>query len=173
MFRALADCFLKCVQSSELTEKDKQEATTIAATYNGKAAELGKRRKSTRLTRKGVIMKIDFNKILIGLDTYTSYVPGLSTVTNLVDLALKALFRGGKEAPASSYRRHIQSKVVKDCALLLIPVIGNILVPALNSPKKRGQYYEKMGDTSKAIEEYTKGPRRGCRNTHFPCKMLQ
>ena len=100
---------------------------------------------------------IDFNKILISLDTYTSYIPGLSTITNLVDLALKAIFRG-KPTPEFSYRRYIQSKSVADCALLMIPVIGNILVPALNIPKKRGQYYERKKDMNRALAWYKRLP---------------
>lgn len=66
---------------------------------------------------------------LAEVDNICDYIPipGLSTITNLVDLILKCFApRLSTETPDSKFWAHIQTKGICRCFILLIPIIGNI-----------------------------------------------
>jgi len=66
---------------------------------------------------------------MVSLDNFFDYVPVFSTITNIVDLFQKCLvlpFMDKKNIADSHYFTHIDQKSAGRCALLLIPVIGNL-----------------------------------------------
>jgi hypothetical protein len=96
------------------------------------------------------------NKFFVKLDLVCDYIPVISTISNIVDLAQKALiycFRADPRPISSYYFRHIKKKDVNDCVWLLIPVIGNIYVHN-RSQLRQAKYFESMGEAEKAIEIY-------------------
>lgn len=63
------------------------------------------------------------------IDYYCDFVPGLSTVSNLVNLILKAglgLFASEETIKESYYFTHLDQKDVFECVTAMIPVLGNI-----------------------------------------------
>lgn len=68
---------------------------------------------------------------LVSLDTLMDYIPVVSTLTNLVDLFQKCLvvpFMHEKYIHTSHYFTHIKNKSFARCAVLLLPVVGNIVI---------------------------------------------
>jgi TPR repeat protein len=80
-----------------------------------------------------------FQRFLVTADKVMDYIPIASTVNNLVDLFLK-VFRSKpveETAKPSHYIKHIKEK--NHCAILLIPVIGNVfkIYDVLTTEKKQ------------------------------------
>jgi TPR repeat protein len=101
-------------------------------------------------------MNIDVNKILIYLDIAFDYIPVVSSISNLIEIFLKAtVVPKNKIAARDHYYTHLQEKHYKRCLVLLIPVIGNIKV-ALNDYRdynfQRGK--ENYNHLSKAFSHF-------------------
>lgn len=75
---------------------------------------------------------------LTNFNNVADYVPGLSTVTSLVDLVQKAFLhlKGEQVVKSSAYYTHIQDKSKLRCVALLVPVLGNIVVGLYDLGKK-------------------------------------
>ena len=83
--------------------------------------------------------------ILITVDNCSDYVPGWSAVTNLVDIFEKGVgeWACGTEAlKEHEYCKHIHDKPYWRCALLLLPIIGNVIIAIYDYYQMRHQ--EKM-----------------------------
>src|SRR5580693_3993217 len=68
---------------------------------------------------------------LVKIDNFSSYVPVLSTVVNLVDLFQKCAVipRMKKEDVLHShYYTHLDQKSFARCIALLVPILGNIII---------------------------------------------
>lgn len=71
------------------------------------------------------------NSIYVKIDNVCDYLPGLSTVTNLVDLFQKCVtltLISKKTILNNHYFRTLTHKSPLRCIILLIPLFGNILV---------------------------------------------
>ena len=69
--------------------------------------------------------------IRIRMDKVCDYIPGVSTITNMVDLVGKAvLSRTASDSTVytNHYYTHIKTKSILRCIVLCVPVLGNILV---------------------------------------------
>src|SRR5580700_9265774 len=75
------------------------------------------------------------SNFLITTDKFSSYVPFLSTVTNLVDLFQKYVVipqMRDEDVWNSHYFTHLDQKSFSRCVILLIPIIGNIIIGILD-----------------------------------------
>ncbi|MBS4168300.1 hypothetical protein [Parachlamydia sp. AcF125] len=75
-------------------------------------------------------MRINIS-FLVKADQVSDYIPGISTVTNLVDLFQKFVVLPSKQKAnisKSHYYTYLQQKSFSRCLVLLIPVIGNIII---------------------------------------------
>jgi len=91
--------------------------------------------------KEGVV-KNSFVKV----DAVCDYIPGISTLTNLMDLFQKCALSlpFAKEITGDShYYKHLEEKSFLRCLVLLIPVIGNIFVIADDI---KAQYIKKQSD---------------------------
>ena len=71
-----------------------------------------------------------FNSFLVKTDIYCDYIPGVSTVTNLVVLFQKCFvipFIREEEIDKSRYFQHIKDKDYSDCFVFLVPFISNLV----------------------------------------------
>jgi hypothetical protein len=71
------------------------------------------------------------SSLLVSTDNYSSYVPFLSTITNIVDLYQKYVVMPRmqkEEIWASHYYTHLSQKSYARCIFLLVPIIGNIFI---------------------------------------------
>ncbi len=82
------------------------------------------------------------SNVLTIADAYLDYIPVISTLTNLINIFQKYIVRPLLEPATqkSRYYQHIHAKKCSYCLLLLIPVLGNIIVPLL---KYRNQQNKK------------------------------
>ena len=71
-------------------------------------------------------------------DEVCNFIPGISTVTNLVDIIQKLALFFKKESVIAedSYYTLLDQKSFLDCALLMIPVIGNIWIGRQHSKSR-------------------------------------
>jgi len=72
---------------------------------------------------------ISFNS-LVQTDRILDYVPVVSTVTNLVDLVEKCILKATAKSnhkPKNIYAIHLSGKSFLQCAILLVPIVGNLL----------------------------------------------
>ena len=118
---------------------------------------------SCRNRKKRKIMGIDFNKVLINLDTDTSYVPVLSTVTNLVDLMLKPFFER-KEAPLIRIASRSRTKGARLCSFAGCQLLEISLSPRSIAQRKESEPFQKR---SKSLQRHRKSkvttsPRKIC-----------
>lgn len=93
-----------------------------------------------------------FEDFLVRLDEFCDKIPGISTLSNLIDLFEKAVltvFTAKGSQPSSYYLRHIKHKTATDCGLLLIPGLA-----FFRDPCERGNHYERMGENEKAFKIY-------------------
>lgn len=111
-----------------------------------------------------------FTQKAVSFDNFADYMPGLSTVTNLVDIFQKSIINMTKsEKPlSSSYYAHLQNKSFLRCFTLLIPILGNIIIAIVDlvrheQSKNLYKEYEGYLDKSKntliyppAAQEYFK-----------------
>ncbi|MBS4168461.1 HEAT repeat domain-containing protein [Parachlamydia sp. AcF125] len=77
---------------------------------------------------------------LLKVDQVSDYIPGISTITNLVDLFQKCAVLPSKQKAnisKSHYYTYIQQKSFARCGVLLIPVIGNIIVATYDFAKSK------------------------------------
>ena len=98
-------------------------------------------------------MGIDFNKVLINLDTYTSYVPVLSTVTNLVDLMLKAIFRRERSSPPFVSPPHPEQEGPRLCSFAGYQLLEISLSPRSIAQRKESKPFQKR---SKSLQRHRK-----------------
>lgn len=71
----------------------------------------------------------------VKLDTYADYIPVVSSITNLVDLFLKYVFRpcvGEAQLQNNHYFAYLDTKTWLRSITLLVPVIGNILIAIID-----------------------------------------
>lgn len=70
------------------------------------------------------------NNALVWTDRLCDYIPIASTITNLVDIFEKCAFSGcsSKSIKENRYITHIKDKKNLRCAILLVPILGNIIV---------------------------------------------
>jgi hypothetical protein len=77
------------------------------------------------------------------IDRFMDYIPILSTISNLIDLFIKVIFlrkqskEGEQTSPVPHQFKHLESKTFGDCVLLLVPVLGNIIVPIRRYERKQ------------------------------------
>ncbi|MBS4168596.1 HEAT repeat domain-containing protein [Parachlamydia sp. AcF125] len=87
---------------------------------------------------------MDINvSFLLKTNRVSDYIPGISTITNLIDLFQKCMVLSGKQKANISknhYYTHLQQKSFSRCIVLLIPVIGNILVAIYDFAKGKPNY---------------------------------
>lgn len=72
-----------------------------------------------------------FENILIKIDQYSDYVPVWSTVTNLIAIFEKYVGNWiccQTSSEDHEYCKYIQDKSYRRCALLLLPIIGNVVI---------------------------------------------
>lgn len=75
--------------------------------------------------------------ILSQADRICDYIPVISTLSNAVDLVAKAIFSAIHiNCLEGDYANHLRDKSALRCALLLIPVIGNVVTLLLSSAPK-------------------------------------
>jgi hypothetical protein len=75
-------------------------------------------------------LSVSLNNLLISIDKKADYIPGVSTVTNAVDLIAKRIISTKKQdaVKKSNYYTHLNNKSSVRCIILLIPFIGNLLI---------------------------------------------
>jgi hypothetical protein len=89
------------------------------------------------------------NPSLVKADIILDYVPVVSTVTNLVDLCQKCILKTAiKPNPKNVYATHLNNKSFLRCALLLVPVIGNVLNLLIYDPHFKGLLKKKDQSSS-------------------------
>ena len=83
------------------------------------------------------IEKSGAGQFFVNVDKVTDYIPGVSTVTNLVDLLGKGVL-GNVPVDASReiYASHLQEKSTLRCVILLVPVLGNVVIGIYDLVKK-------------------------------------
>jgi hypothetical protein len=70
-------------------------------------------------------------RVLVKIDNFCDYVPFVSSVINMVDLFQKCVILPliqKSTVQASQYYKHLDQKSFARCALLMIPVFGNIII---------------------------------------------
>ncbi|MBS4168595.1 HEAT repeat domain-containing protein [Parachlamydia sp. AcF125] len=80
-------------------------------------------------------------------DRVSDYIPGVSTVTNLIDLFQKCAvlpFKQKANISKSHYYSYLKQKSFSRCVVLLLPVIGNILVAIYDFAKGGPNYADAM-----------------------------
>jgi hypothetical protein len=100
-------------------------------------------------------MNIDtYQPISARLDAVCDYIPGISTVSNLVNLFIKAVVHCRGYSQNEHYFRYIDSKSWSRCLILLIPGIGNLIIIALHALKPA--LVKPIGFDKKELEEAIK-----------------
>lgn len=100
-------------------------------------------------------------QLLINLDHAFDYIPGLSTITNTVDLIQKRILKDKQIDSLSAknhYYQHITDKATWRCVVLLVPVIGNLIV-ALYEIGKRINVLDWLLDSSDDLGYVEEGGR--------------
>ncbi|MBS4168373.1 HEAT repeat domain-containing protein [Parachlamydia sp. AcF125] len=80
---------------------------------------------------------------LLKADQISDYIPGLSTITNSIDLFQKYVVFPSKQKASisnSHYYTYLQQKSFSRCIVLLIPVIGNIIIGIYDLAKRKYNY---------------------------------
>ncbi|MBS4168307.1 HEAT repeat domain-containing protein [Parachlamydia sp. AcF125] len=80
---------------------------------------------------------------LLKADQVSDYIPGVSTITNLIGLFQKYVMLSLKQrgdVSKSRYYKHLQQKSFSRCIVLLIPVIGNIIIGIYDFSKRKHTY---------------------------------
>lgn len=88
----------------------------------------------------GVVMVNNISSSLIKADRFCDRIPVLSSINNLVDLVQKALIVPSKtsdSAQASRYFSYLNQKSAGRCAILMIPVIGNLIIGLFDFAKEQ------------------------------------
>lgn len=87
--------------------------------------------------------------ILVFIDKAADRVPFFSSITNMVDLFIKANMSDKAQAPSQSdrYYTHIKDKSPFRCILLLIPIFGNIVVALIDYNN-----YRKYSNSSQKVQ---------------------
>lgn len=99
------------------------------------------------------------SKALVKMDRFCDYVPFVSTVSSLVDIFEKAMiqtFCSDKTIKENRYFSHINGKSNERSAILLIPILGNIIV-ALGDMKIKNTVQDLkslMDELKKSFEEF-------------------
>ncbi|MBS4168593.1 HEAT repeat domain-containing protein [Parachlamydia sp. AcF125] len=81
--------------------------------------------------------------LLLKADRVSDYIPGISTITNLVDLFQKCAvlpFKQKTNVSKSHYYTYLKQKSFSRCIVLLLPVVGNIIVATYDFAKRRPNY---------------------------------
>jgi ankyrin repeat protein len=94
-----------------------------------------------KITTKGDFMCINLvshSKFLAAVDKVGDYIPFVSTITNLVDLFQKAMLDLNKTEITEDqhYYVHLKKKDYVFCAILLIPVFGNIMMAYMDLQRR-------------------------------------
>jgi hypothetical protein len=104
--------------------------------------------------------RLDVDNFRIQMDHYLDYVPGVSTLTNFVDLFQKLVYNG-QEPPVSTYGEFITEKSTIRCLIGMVPIVGNVALGIFdytkaNSPQfddfEPGEYHEENLDITNAPE---------------------
>ncbi|MBS4168460.1 ankyrin repeat domain-containing protein [Parachlamydia sp. AcF125] len=80
---------------------------------------------------------------LVKADQVSDYIPGISTITNLIDLFQKCVLFTSKQKvniSKSHYYTYLQQKSFARCGALLIPVLGNIIVAVYDLSKSKNNH---------------------------------
>jgi hypothetical protein len=85
---------------------------------------------------------------IVRADKNCDRYPVISTISNCADLVLKLLYSPLTPTSFERYITHIQNKSIGRCAILLIPVIGNVIVWLQDRAKEKAQI-------AKHIQEFT------------------
>jgi len=80
------------------------------------------------ILNEGYLMKINCKQV-VDLYSYCDYIPVVSTLTNLTEIFIKLVIRSSDliDLKDNHYFLHLKHKDFKRCAILLIPVFGNII----------------------------------------------
>ncbi|MBS4167809.1 ankyrin repeat domain-containing protein [Parachlamydia sp. AcF125] len=95
---------------------------------------------------------------LVKADQISDYVPGLSTITSLVDLFQKCVLLLSKQKAdisKSHYYTYLQQKSFSRCIMLLIPVIGNISVAIYDFAKSKSNHQDAMLAAAQPASPFT------------------
>ncbi len=79
---------------------------------------------------------------LVWLDRVCDYVPGISTVTNLIDIVAKCVlncFCRSESIQKNHCFSHVNDKSCLRCFILLIPILGNIIVGVFDHHSSRAE----------------------------------
>ncbi|MBS4168594.1 HEAT repeat domain-containing protein [Parachlamydia sp. AcF125] len=80
---------------------------------------------------------------LLKADRVSDYIPGISTITSLIDLFQKCVvlpFKQKANISKNHYYTYLKQKSFSRCVVLLLPVIGNILIAIYDFAKSRPKY---------------------------------
>lgn len=70
---------------------------------------------------------MDIGKVRVSIDRIADCIPGVSTVTNMVDLFQKKVFMPTQPGKTDYYYTHLKQKSDLKCLLLAIPLVGQFL----------------------------------------------
>ncbi|MCH9633564.1 MAG: hypothetical protein S4CHLAM7_02920 [Chlamydiae bacterium] len=76
-----------------------------------------------------------FSSACVKIDRYLDYVPAVSTLTNLVDIFLKCVYKpsvGESKIQSNHYFAYLNTKSISRSIILTIPILGNILIAAMD-----------------------------------------
>lgn len=76
-----------------------------------------------------------FSSACVKADRYLDYVPVASTITNLVDIFLKCVYKpcvDESKIQSNHYFAYLDTKSTLRSIILIIPILGNILIAAMD-----------------------------------------
>lgn len=119
-----------------------------------------------------------FSSACVKADRYLDYVPFVSTVTNLVDIFLKYVYkpcRGESNLENSHYFAYLDTKNLLRSIILLIPILGNIVIGvadiycAIKAEEFEGQAANRFSpnEAENAVRLYRKASSYGSAEARF------
>src|ERR1700733_4155498 len=104
-----------------------------------------------------------FSTFCVRFDQYTDYVPGFSTVTNLIDIFLKCVVQpqiDEKYLQTNHYFMYLDIKMLRRCIILLIPILGNVFAVVIdlwywNCAEDALELAEKIGNDPRSAANAT------------------
>lgn len=78
-----------------------------------------------------------FNSLLIAIDKYSDYIPGVSSLANVCCIFQKAVLSltSNKDFVENSYTSHVYHKSLSRCLIACVPILGNIALAIYDDQK--------------------------------------